>query len=74
MRGMPTVDVSGVQALQGLFQSLKEQGRSVAFCGMTAAVRSYFDRAGITELLGENAYFDSADRAILNLLDAEIVE
>ena len=41
---------------------------------MTEAVRSYFDRAGITELLGEESYFWSADQAILDLLDKEIVE
>ena len=41
---------------------------------MTEAVRTYFDRAGITELLGEESYFWSADQAILDLLDAEIVE
>ena len=74
MRGMPSVDVSGAQAMLELCASLKEQGRSVACCGMTEAVRSYFDRAGITEVLGESAYFWSADQAILDLLDAEIVE
>ncbi len=74
MRGMPTVDVSGVQTMLELFRELKGQGRSVACCGMTGAVRSYFDRAGVTELLGESAYFESADQAILDLLDAEIAE
>ncbi len=74
MRGMPSVDVSGVQAMLELCRSLKAQGRSVACCGMSDSVRSYFDRAGITELLGENAYFWSADQAILDLLDTEIAE
>ena len=41
---------------------------------MTEAVRSYFDRAGITDELGETSYFWSADQAILDLLDMEIVE
>ena len=41
---------------------------------MSEDVRRYFDRAGITELLGESAYFWSADQAILDLLDAEIAE
>ena len=74
MRGMPSVDVSGAQAMLELCESLKSQGKTVACCGMTEAVRSYFDRAGITELLGEESYFWSADQAILDLLDAEIVE
>ena len=74
MRGMPSVDVSGAQAMLELCQSLREKGISVACCGMSESVRSYFDRAGITELLGESAYFWSADQAILDLLDVEIVE
>ena len=74
MRGMPSVDVSGAQAMLELCQALKAQGKSVACCGMAESVRSYFDRAGITELLGGNAYFWSADQAILDLLDTEIVE
>ena len=74
MRGMPSVDVSGAQAMLELCESLKSQGKTVACCGMTEAVRSYFDRAGITELLGEESYFWSADQAILDLLDKEIVE
>ena len=74
MRGMPSVDVSGAQAMLELCESLKSQGKTVTCCGMTEAVRSYFDRAGITELLGEESYFWSADQAILDLLDKEIVE
>ena len=74
MRGMPSVDVSGAQAMLELCESLKEKGKSVACCSMAESVRSYFDRAGITELLGENAYFWSADQAILDLLDTEIGE
>lgn len=74
MRGMPSVDVSGAQTLLELCQSLLAQGKTIACCGMSEPVREYFDRAGITALLGENAYFWSADRAILDLLDQEIVE
>lgn len=74
MRGMPSVDVSGVQAMLELCRTLLAQGRTVACCGMSESVRTYFDRAGITELLGEGAYFWSADRAILDLLDKEIAQ
>ena len=71
MRGMPSVDVSGAQAMLELCQSLREQGKSVACCGMSEPVRTYFDRAGITELLGEESYFWSADQAIVDLLKAD---
>lgn len=72
LRGMPSVDVSGVQTVLELCRSMKEAGRTVAFCGMTNSVRTYFDRAGITALLGESAYFWSADLAILDLLKKEL--
>ena len=74
LRGMPSVDVSGAQAMLELCESLLAQGKTVACCGMSEDVRRYFDRAGITELLGESAYFWSADQAILDLLDVEIAE
>ena len=74
LRGMPSVDVSGAQAVLELCESLQKQGKTVACCGMADGVRTYFDRTGITVLLGENAYFWNAEDAILDLLSAEIAE
>ena len=45
--------------------------KTVALCGVADAVRIYFDRAGITEAIGENAYYWSADQAIMELLEEE---
>ena len=69
LRGMSSVDVSGAQAMLELCEALKKKGKRVAFCGVSDSVRVYFDRAGITKLLGESAYYWSADRAILDLLN-----
>ena len=74
MRGRPSVDVSGAQAVLELCQHLLQKGHTIAFCGVAEDVRIYFDRAGITELVGEEAYFYSADKAILALLDEELQE
>lgn len=74
MRGMPSVDVSGAQAMLELCHRLLNEGRTVAFCGVAEEVKSYFDRAGITALVGESAFYWSADQAILALLDQEIRE
>lgn len=71
LRGMPSLDVSGAQARLELCARLKEQGRGVAFCGVAPEVRLYFDRAGITALAGESAFFWSADQAIFALLEKE---
>ena len=74
LRGMPSVDVSGAQAVLELCQRLRAKGHTIAFCGVAEDVRSYFDRAGVTALVGESAYYHSADRAILALLDEELLE
>ena len=74
LRGMPSMDVSGVQTMLELCQRLLGQGKTIAFCGVAPEVRAYFDRAGVTEMVGENAYFPSADQAILSLLDYELTE
>ena len=74
MRGMPNVDVSGAQTLLEFCQAQLDRGCSVSICGVAPAVRTYFDRAGITELLGEKAFFWSADLAILDLLKEEMEE
>ena len=72
MRGMPSVDVSGTQAMLELCRRLLDEGRTVAFCGVAEEVKTYFDRAGLTALVGEDAFYWSADQAILALLDQEI--
>ena len=74
LRGMPSVDVSGAQAVLELCHRLLAKGHTIAFCGVAEDVRSYFDRAGVTALVGESAYYHSADRAILALLDEELLE
>lgn len=68
LRGMPSMDVSGVQAMLELVERLTAEGRTVAFCGVCSGVRAYFDRAGVTEAAGgEKAFYWSADLAILDL-------
>ena len=71
LRGMPSIDVSGAQSLLELCQLMVQDGRTVTFCGVAPEVRLYFDRAGVTQLVGEDAFFWSADRAIAALLEQE---
>ena len=63
LRGMPSVDVSGAQAVLELCQRLLAKGHTIAFCGVAEDVRSYFDRAGVTALVGESAYYPTAPTA-----------
>lgn len=74
LRGCPSIDVPGAQTVLELSEKLKATGTNLSFCGLSEEVRSYFDRAGVTALVGESAYFNSADQAILSLLDRELLE
>ena len=69
LRGMSSVDLPGAQAMHETCEALKRRGKTVVFCGAAEQVRGYFDRAGVTELMGETAYYGSADQAILDLLE-----
>ena len=74
LRDCPSIDVPGAQTILELSEKLKAAGTNLSFCGLSEEVRSYFDRAGVTALVGESAYFNSADQAILSLLDRELLE
>ena len=69
LRGMPSVDVSGAQAVLELCQRLLAKGHTIAFCGVAEDVRSTSTARASPPLVGESAYYHSADRAILALLD-----
>lgn len=75
LRGMPNIDVSG---RAGRFGAVRKPAKSKANdCLLPHGRRraaTYFDRTGITVLLGESAYFWNAEDAILDLLSAEIAE
>lgn len=65
MRGVATMDMSGLQALMDVVKSLQEQGIKVIFCGVQHRIMEYLSRSGIKDLVGiENFYF-SVDRALL---------
>lgn len=66
MRGVSSVDVSAVQALLSILTELKEKGMDIAICGLPAASRNMFERAGVIELLGEEAFYWSVERALLD--------
>lgn len=61
--GVPGIDVSGAQHLLNLCREMNARGKTVIFCGVCKEVKSYLDRAGVTEIAGEAAFFDSLDQA-----------
>lgn len=66
MRGVPTVDVSAAQTLQAILESFRERGVDVAICGLPTASMTMLRRAGIVELMGEQVFYWSVERALLD--------
>ena len=65
MRGVSSIDVSAVQTLLPILRQLKEKGVTIMICGLPPASMSMLSRAGITDLFGENAFYWSVEKALL---------
>lgn len=67
MRGVSTIDVSAAQALMTLLDTLREKGVDIVLCGLPSASMIMLRRAGIVDVLGEQAFYWSVERALLDL-------
>ncbi|HRI57647.1 MAG TPA: SulP family inorganic anion transporter, partial [Anaerolineae bacterium] len=65
MRAVPLIDTSGLEAVSALHQRLRAAGGVLMLAAVNDKVRAYLERAGLTELIGENHIFWSADQAIV---------
>jgi SulP family sulfate permease len=65
MRGVPMVDVSSVHAFEHLSHAQRKTGGLLLITGLQPQVRKLFERTGLVDDLGEDAFFWSADQAIL---------
>jgi anti-anti-sigma regulatory factor len=65
MRGVPSVDVSAVQILLSFCEARQKTGQKAAFACLSADVKTMLDRGGVTELVGDAAYFPTAKDAIV---------
>ena len=64
MRGVPSADVSSVQAIEHLWRTHVEQGGTLYLTGVQPQVRAMFERAGLVRAMGEEHFLWSADQAI----------
>lgn len=64
VRGVSSVDSSGVYALLEFCRERLARGTRVCFSGVQSAVRTTLDRGGVTELLGADHFFWSAEEAL----------
>jgi SulP family sulfate permease len=65
MRGVPLVDISGLESITRLQERLQEQGGLLVFAGLQPSVRAMLARGGLLDGDGENKAFWGADEAIL---------
>ncbi|MEW5986436.1 MAG: SulP family inorganic anion transporter [Chloroflexota bacterium] len=64
-RTVPLIDTTGIQALEKLIEDVEGSGRRMYLSGLNDPVRSYLERAGMIEHLGQERIFWSAYEAIL---------
>lgn len=61
MRGVPFTDLSGIDSLYTIINQLKNNGVEVYFASVQPKVMEMFRRCGISEIVGEDSFFWSAD-------------
>lgn len=67
MRGVPDIDTSGVQEILGFCKDKMNGGVGILFCGVQNKVKEFFNRAGVTGLIGEDNFYWEAAEAFLSL-------
>ena len=69
MRGVPFVDTSAVAFLWEYCQERQKEGVTILFSSIQPSVKEMLDRAGITDVVGQDSYYFNAKDAILSHLD-----
>lgn len=65
MRGVPLVDASALHAIEHYALSQRRQGQLLLICGLSPTVREQFDRVGVTQVVGADAFHWGANEAII---------
>ncbi|MCQ4637720.1 SulP family inorganic anion transporter [Anaerovorax odorimutans] len=65
MRGVPAIDLSGIQALLELEQELAEDGVTVMLSSVQPKVLEGLQRGGLIDKIGKEHVFESAEYAIM---------
>jgi SulP family sulfate permease len=66
MRGVPFVDTSAVSYLHDYCKDRQKEGVTVLFSSIQPSVKEMLDKAGISDLIGQDAFFMNAKDAILS--------
>lgn len=64
MRGVSAIDSTGAEVMLDIVSECVSSNVSVIICGLRQEVRRRLDLAGVTEMIGDDAYYFSVDRAL----------
>lgn len=65
MRGVPHIDMSGLEAIKRLHEQLHQRGTMLMFAGVHKNAMRMMERAGLVEEIGRQNFFWSSDQAIV---------
>ena len=65
MRGVPVIDLSGIQALIELVEELESHGTEVYLTSVQPKVLEEMRKGGLVDMIGEEYIFQSAEQAIV---------
>lgn len=65
MRGVPHIDMSGLEAVKRLHEQLERQGTILMFAGVHRNAMRMMERAGLVDEIGAENFFWSSDQAIV---------
>lgn len=74
MRGVSAADISGVQTLMEVCDTIAQQGIQISVCGVHPNVATFCNKVGLTEQVGESAFFSNVSSAMIDALAAEAEE
>lgn len=66
MRGVSYMDISGAIAFMHVLSSLQNQGKKIILCGVPNKTMTMLHRSGIYEMVGEENFYWSVERALLH--------
>ena len=67
MRGVSSIDGSGIQAMMEFCELKKKEGVTIIFSGVQRRVLSRFERGGILDVVGKENVFWSTDQALAKI-------
>jgi SulP family sulfate permease len=65
MRGVPMIDLSGIEALLTLYEQMHKEHKILMLAGVSSDVMKMIERSGLDALIGRDNFFWSADQAIV---------